>query len=221
MPAQADSRVMGQNEGVIDPRFVFLAALLSLVGAYGYIRDTLRGSTAPHRVTWSLWALEGILGFIVEVQQHVGLAAVMTLMLGLVPLIVVAASFRHRHYAWQIDRFDAYCGAISLLGLASWALIHQATVGLIAFVGADQLAAIPTLRKAWGAPATESSPIFFLGVLNTAITLLTLDRVTTAGALFPGAILITDLLLGLLIVTRAGPRARRELQWATEPRVAP
>ena len=30
--------------------FTLLAALLSVVGAYGYIRDTLRGETTPHRV---------------------------------------------------------------------------------------------------------------------------------------------------------------------------
>ena len=45
----------GQTCLVIDPRFVYLAVALSAFGAYGYIRDTLRGDTAPNRVTWSLW----------------------------------------------------------------------------------------------------------------------------------------------------------------------
>ena len=85
----------GQTCPVIDPRFVYLAAALSLVGAYGYIRDTLRGDTSPNRVTWSLWGVEGVLAFCVEIQQHVGLAALMTLMLGLVPCAVVVASFRN------------------------------------------------------------------------------------------------------------------------------
>ena len=204
---------------MIDPRFVFLAALLSLLGAYGYIRDTLAGTTSPNRVSWSLWALEGILGFVVEIQQRVGLAAVMTLMLGLVPLIVVAASFRNPTSVWRIGLFDGFCGTISVLGLVFWAAVHQPTVALISFVAADQVAAWPTMRKSWLAPSTESSPVFFMGVLNTGITLMTLKHLTTAGALFPGMIFVTDLIIGLLVVTRIGPRISRDLPTIMNERV--
>ncbi len=172
---------------MIDPRFVFLAAFLSLVGGYGYIRDTLRGVTSPNRVTWGLWALEGILGFVVEIQQHVGLASVMTLMLGLVPCVVIIASFKNSHSVWKLGRFDIFCGLISLVGIAFWGIVNQSTIALISFVAADQIAALPTLRKSFLAPATESPRLFFLGFLNCAITLLTLKHFTTAGVLFLAA----------------------------------
>jgi hypothetical protein len=91
---------------VINPNFVFLAMALSVFGGYGYIRDTLKGETSPNRVTWSLWGIEGVLTFGVEVQQHVGLAAWMTLMLGLVPIAVVVASFHNSHAVWKIGTFE-------------------------------------------------------------------------------------------------------------------
>jgi hypothetical protein len=191
---------------VIDPRFVFLAAFLSLVGAYGYVRDTLRGETSPNRVTWGLWGLEGILGFVVELQQRVGLAAVMTLMLGLVPCVVLAASFKNPHSVWKIGRFDVCCGAISVAGLVFWSVVHQPTVALLSFVAADQVAALPTVRKSWLAPSSESPRVFFMGFLNCGITLMTLRHFTTAGVLFPGCVLVMDLMIGLLIVTKAGQR---------------
>jgi hypothetical protein len=193
---------------VIDPRFVYLAIALSLIGAYGYIRDTLRGDTSPNRVTWSLWGVEGVLAFFVERQQHVGLAALMTLMLGLVPCAVVAASFRNPNGVWKLGAFDAVCGAVSVGGLIFWAAINEPTVALVAFVVADQMAALPTVRKSWLAPSTESPRLFFLGSLNCAITVLTLTKLTTAGVLFPGCILVTDLIVGLLIVSDVGPRLR-------------
>ena len=195
---------------MIDPRFVFLAALLSLVGAGGYIRDTLRGVTAPNRVTWGLWGLEGVLAFFNEVQQHVGMAAVMTLVFGLVPLAVLTASFRNSHSVWKIGPFDVVCGALSLLGIAFWALVHEPTVALVSFVVADQLAALPTLRKAWMKPSSESAWVFALGVVNTAITLLTLKQLTTAAALFPGAIMVTDFIIAAFVAGRLGPRLRGE-----------
>src|ERR1019366_4465108 len=134
----------GQTCTGIDPRFIYLALLLAAVGAYGYVRGTLRGVTSRIRVTWSVWGLEGVLGFGVEIQQHVGLASLMTLMLGLGPCVVVLASFRNSHSVWKIGAFDVVCGVISLSGLALWAIVQQPALALISFVAADQVAALPT-----------------------------------------------------------------------------
>ena len=195
---------------MIDPRFIYLAVALAAVGGWGYIRDTLRGVTSPNRVSWSLWALEGILGFGVEIQQHVGIASLMTLMLGVVPLAVLLASFKNPQSVWKLGAFDVFCGSISLAGLVFWAFVNEPTVALVSFVAADQVAALPTLRKSWLAPSTESPRLFVLGASNCAITLLTLKVFSTAGALFPGCVLITDSILSMLIVTRVGPRVRGE-----------
>jgi hypothetical protein len=195
---------------VIDPRFVYLAMTLSAVGGYGYVRDTLRGTTSPNRVTWSLWAIEGILAFGVELQQHVGVAAWMTLMLGFVPFVVVVASFKNSHSVWKIGVFDIFCGSISLAGLVFWAFINEPTIALVSFVCADQVAALPTLRKSWLAPSTETPWTYFMGCLNCVITILTLKVLTTEGALFPGCIVVTDFVLAAMIVTKVGPRFRGE-----------
>lgn len=200
---------VGQTDTVIDPRFIYLALALSAAGGYIYVAATLRGVVTPNRVTWSLWGIEGVLAFGVELQQHVGLAALMTLMLGFVPWVVVLASFHRASGVWRIGPFDVGCALISLAGLIFWALVREPTIALISFVGADQVAALPTLRKSWIAPQSESSRAFFLGSFNCAVTLLTLGTLTTAGVLFPGCVMITDLTLTLLIVTRVGPRFRR------------
>jgi hypothetical protein len=194
---------------VIDPRFVYVAAALSLYGVYDYVRATLRGDTLPNRVSWGLWGIEGVLGFVVEVQQHVGPAAVMTLMFGVVPIIVVLASFRGHHGVWHVDAFDIVCGIISLLGIVFWGVVGQQTVALVAFISADQVAALPTLRKSWRAPQTESPKVFVTGVVNSAITLMVLKHFTTEGVVFPGAILVCDTVISTLVIGRLGPRWRQ------------
>ena len=200
---------------MLDPRFVYLAIALALFGAVRYVIDTWRGSTQPHRVTWTLWALEGILAYAVEIQAHVGLASLMTLVLGLIPCVVVAASFRNPQAVWKIDRIDVACGAVSLLGLLFWLLVNEPTVALLSFVTADFIAALPTYRKSWTNPESESGSPYIFGALNCAITLLTLHEVTTAGAAFPGIILFTDSILSLFIVTKLGPRVRRRYATAS------
>jgi len=195
-----------QTGRVINGNFVFVGIAISLTGGFTYIRDTLRGVTSPNRVTWSLWAIEGLLAFVAERQQHVGLASFMTLFLGLVPLVVVVASFRDRRSYWKIGRFDVACGIVSIIGILFWAVSNHPTVALVTFVAADSIAGLPTLRKAFVVPASETAWNFLAGSLNGGITLLTLSRFTTAGALFPLAILVMDLAIGSLVVSKLGPR---------------
>jgi hypothetical protein len=184
---------------------------LSLYGMYGYTRDTWRGETVPNRVTWGLWGFLGILSFGVELQQHVGIAAYMTLILGVIPIIVISASFHNKKSVWQIGKFDIVCGAASLIGVGFWVFINQPTVALVSFCIADHIAALPTVRKSWIAPETESPQAFLMGFVNCLITILTLDEITTAGALFPGVIVYTDILIWALLITNMGPRVRSRL----------
>lgn len=199
----------GQTTEVINPHFVYLAMVLALVGTGNYLVQTWRGLTQPHRVTWGLWAVEGIMAFGVEVQQHVGISSLMTLVLGLVPLLVLLASFRSPGAGWSIDWIDGLCGAVSLIGLIFWAFVNEPTIALVSFCAADGIAAFPTLRKSWTHPTSETASAFIFGATNCGITLLTLPRFTSAGALFPGMILGTDTVLSILIVFGIGPKVTR------------
>ena len=197
---------------MIDPRFVFLGSLFSLSGAAVYVRDTWRGVTAPNRVTWVLWGLEPLLAFAVERQEHVGLASVMTLVLGLVPIVVIAVSFHDPRSVWKIGRFDVVCGVMSAVGLAVWVATNEATVGLVSFVAADAVAALPTLRKSILEPHSETWWTFLTGAIFAGITLLTLSHFTTAGALFPTSVLTMNTIIWVLVATKAGPNLVRRSQ---------
>jgi hypothetical protein len=193
---------------VIDSRFVFVGAALSLSGAYVYIRDTWRGTTEPNRVTWSLWTIEPLLAFGIMRQAHIGLSSVWTLVLGLIPLLVLAASFKNPQSVWRLGRFDIVCGVLSLFGLGVWIFASRPVVSLIAFVAADSLAALPTLRKAYLDPETETGWTFLAGALSAGIVLLTLPRWTTIGALFPVCVLVMNGAIWFLVATSWGPRHR-------------
>ena len=193
---------------MIDVHFVILGAAIGAVGTWWYLRDTLRGVTRPNRVTWALWTALPLLAFAVEVQAGVGLRALMTFVSGFGPLLVFVASFRNPHATWRIERIDWACGALSLAGLVVWLSAHQATVGLVAFIVADALAALPTLRKSWLAPDTETAAAYATAALNGAITMLTVSRWTTAVVSFPLYIVVIASLEALLVGARLGPRRR-------------
>ena len=77
---------------MISKYFVYLSALIILVGDFSYIVQTAKGKVHPNRVSWLLWALIPMITFAAEIQQGVGLQALTTFMVGFGPFIVLAVS---------------------------------------------------------------------------------------------------------------------------------
>jgi hypothetical protein len=193
---------------MLDVHFVILGAAIGSAGAALYLRDTLRGVTQPNRVTWLLWAVAPLLAFAVEVGAGVGLRSLMTFVVGFAPLLIFVASFRNPASVWQIGRLDYVCGALSVAGLVAWLVTRHGTVALAASIGADALAAVPTLQKSWRWPETETAAAYVGAAANAAITLLTVKRVTTAVVAFPIYILTVASVEAALVAGRVGPRLR-------------
>ena len=195
---------------MIDVHFVILGAVIGAVGQAGYVRDTIRGVTQPNRVTFLLWAAAPLLAFAVEIHAGIGLQALMTFMVGIGPLAIFLASFVNRSSAavWRIGPLDYVCGALSVLGTVAWLVTRHGTVALAASLLADALAGLPTVLKSWRQPETESAILYVGSTINAGITLLTINRVTSAALAFPLYIFVLGLFEVLLVGGRLGPRLR-------------
>jgi hypothetical protein len=194
---------------VINVHFVYLGAAIGAIGSLVYVRDTLRGTTQPNRVTWLLWAFAPLLASAVEFHSGVGLRTLTTFMIGFMPLLVFVASFHNPGAVWKIRRLDYVCGALSLAGTAAWLVTQSGVVGIIAAIAADFLAGIPTMMKSWSHPESETITSYIGAVINSGILLLTIDHWTTAVAAFPLFILCIATVQVYLVGYKPGPRLRR------------
>ena len=52
---------------------VILSALVSAIGFYHYLRDTLSGKSKPNRVTWFMWAIALIIGSCAAMASNAGI----------------------------------------------------------------------------------------------------------------------------------------------------
>jgi hypothetical protein len=191
---------------VIDPRFAILGALITVTGSASYARDTLRGRTQPNRVTWMLWTLAPLIAFAAEVTQGVGLESLMTLAVGVGPLLVVIASFLDARAYYRLTRFDAVCAGLSVAALVAWGVTGTGDVAIVFSILADFFGLVPTLRKARREPESESASAFLASGCGAVITLLTVSVWSFANVGFPLYILAADSTLSTLILA---PRYRR------------
>jgi hypothetical protein len=204
---------------VINVHFVYLGAAIGAIGSLIYVRDTLRGTTQPNRVTWLLWAFAPLLAFAVELHAGVGLRTLTTFIIGFMPLLVFVASFHNPASVWKIRRLDYVCGALSLAGTAAWLVTRNGVVAIVAAIAADFLAGVPTMIKSWSNPESETITSYIGAMVNSGILLLTINHWTTAVAAFPLFILCIATVQVLVIGLKPGPRLRqaRERRRGTAP----
>lgn len=197
---------------MLDGRFVILGAAIGSLGTLAYLRDTLRGTTQPNRVTWLLWALAPLIAFSAELGSGVGLQSLMTFVVGFGPLLIFIASFHRRSAPWRIGPLDWLCGTMSLCGLVLWLVTLHGSIAISVSIFADALAAAPTLRKSFLSPGSETGSAYAAAAVNAGITLLTVKTFTTAEAAFPIYIATIASVETVLITGRIGPRlmARRK-----------
>jgi hypothetical protein len=200
---------------MIDSRFAILGALITLGGNLSYARDTLKAKAQPNRVSWALWALAPLIAFAAELAQQVGLAALLTLAAGGGPLLVLVASFVDPKAYWAVTGLDVFCGCLAVVALIGWIATGVGDVAICFSILSDLFAAIPTIRKAYLHPKSESASAFVGSAIGAAVTLLTIKphAWTFASYGFPlwivlGCSIISALILGPRPDATAGPTKR-------------
>lgn len=194
---------------MINVNWVYLGSAIGALGTAVYLRDTLRGTTKPNRVTWLLWAVAPLLAAAVEVDQGVGLRALPTFMVGFMPLLVFAGSFHNPESVWKIRPFDYACGAVSVIATVIWLATRNGVLAISAAIVADFLAGVPTLMKSWTHPETETVYTYVGAVVSMVILLLTIDHWTFDVAAFPIFIACVASVEVFLVGCEPGPRWRQ------------
>lgn len=193
---------------MISVNWVYLGSAIGALGTAVYLRDTLRGTTKPNRVTWLLWAVAPLLAAAVELDEGVGLRALPTFMVGFMPLLVFIGSFHNAESVWRIRRIDYACGAMSVVATVIWLATRNGVLAISAAIVADFLAGVPTLMKSWTHPETETVWSYASAVISMVILLLTIDRWTFDVAAFPLFIACSASVEVILVGWAPGPRWR-------------
>jgi hypothetical protein len=194
---------------VINENWIYLGTAIGAAGALVYLRDTVRGTTQPNRVTWLLWAVAPLLATAVELNEGVRLQALPTFMVGFMPLLIFIASFHNSAAVWKVRRMDYVCGAVSVVGTIVWLATRNGVLAISAAIAADFLAGLPTLTKSWTHPQTETVHSYIGALISMVILLLTVDHWTFEVVAFPLFVLGMSAVESLVVGLELGPRFRR------------
>jgi hypothetical protein len=194
---------------MLPEQFVIFSALLSSIGGFTYIRDTLQGKTKPNKVSWFLWALAPLVAFFIQKNEGVGWANLLTFMVGFLPLLIFISSFVNKKSYWKITKFDCICGVLSIIGISIYIFTSNAIISVFLLILADGLAVLPTLKKSLEDYTTESYMTFLLGMFGSTIVILSIHHYSFLYLGFPIYIFIADTLLFLFMYPKTNNFLRK------------
>jgi hypothetical protein len=203
--------------GTTSAAWALLGAALPFAAGLRYAVGTLRGRVQPNRVTWLVSGVTAWIAFAGQASQGVGLPAVLTLAVAVVPTLIVAASFANSGAYWRASRLDRTC--LALAGAAVLVLLLAAGDLAIAMgITARGLGAIPTVVKSVRAPGTEQATAYTAGVAGSVATLASIPVWTFRTAGFALYFLLFCAVMSWLVLVR--PRLQQRgrpsaANWAT------
>lgn len=175
---------------------VVLSACISVLSSAAYLRDTLKGKSKPNLVSWSMWALAPLIGTAAALYAHADVWATVRIFLsGFLPLIVFTASFLNPKSFWKLTTFDFLCGACSVLALIVWAIADSPRSAILFAAIGDGFATLPTVRKAWHYPETETGIAYVGSFISILLVLPSIPRWDIENSAFQIYLLIANAML--------------------------
>jgi hypothetical protein len=164
--------------------FAIVGSAVNFAACLSYVRAILKGEATPNRVTWFLWALVPLIAGAAQLRAGVGISTLVVLSVGAGPACIVLASFARGTGLWKLGPFDYVCGACALAALALWAVTGEPVTAIVLSILGDFAAALPTLRKAWMAPATENRSTYVISFVGMILGILSVREATFAAYAF-------------------------------------
>lgn len=182
--------------------FVFVGAVVQLVGVISYIKETLKGNTKPNRVTWLLWTVAPLIATFAALSDGVRWSVLPVFAAGFGPLLVLLASFVSKKSYWKLEKFDYLCGFCSILALVLWGITKEPVIAIIFAIASDAFAAIPTLMKSWKYPETETVAAYITGLFNSLTSFTAIKMWSFAEVAFPVYLVIVNLSLIISVLRK-------------------
>lgn len=161
--------------------FAITALLLSIVSGLPYIRDMIRGTVKPERISWLLWTLLGATYLATAIFED----GPVLFQLGqlLLPFVVLLLSFKYG--VGGKSRLDKYSLAIALFAFTVLLITGNAILSLALALTVDAIGAALTIRKVILDPASESRVFWGMNFFAAFFAIMSLSTFTVETMAFP------------------------------------
>ena len=170
--------------------FAAVASLIAALCTIPYIADIFRLKTTPHSYSWLVWTLLQVTSAFAMLSGGAGIGAIPTAIGGGLCAFVFLLSLRYG--TKNITAFDAVCLVGALLTTAVWFFSRNALLSIMLTSVIDFLAFLPTFRKSYAEPYSETVSLYLLSGIANGLSLFALGTVNPTTVLYPITLVVTN-----------------------------
>ena len=147
-----------------------IATLLTIGAYFPYLRDVFQKKTKPHLYTWLIWAItQGTAT--VALLHGGGKFGAISLIVGTV-LVVVVLLLSFKYGTKNITKSDTFVLIAALLAIVVWWQLNNPFIAVLMISAIDGLGYIPTLRKSFAQPWSETLSFWGVMAIVMALTII-------------------------------------------------
>jgi len=147
-----------------------IATLLTVAVYFPYLKDLFQRKTKPHLYTWLIWAItQGTAT--VALLHGGGKFGAISLVVG-TALVVVVLLLSFKYGTKNITKSDTFVLIAALLAIVVWWQLKNPFVAVLMISAIDGLGYIPTLRKSFAQPWSETLSFWGVMAIVMALTII-------------------------------------------------
>jgi hypothetical protein len=177
-----------------------LSVVLAVVAAVIYIAQTLRGEVRPHPLSWFLFGVLSLTGYLVQRDEGARQGSWTLLAMTVICFLFVAASVARgeRSFSRQEWAFVAAAGAVFVLYLFT----RDGNVAAALTTAIDALGYGPTFVRGWSQPRKDSATSFAINGVKFVPSLMAMDPISFATSFYPATLLVLNMAVAIMLVVR-------------------
>jgi hypothetical protein len=160
-----------------------IGALLITASYVPYIYDIIRRKTEPHVYTWILWSLTNVFATIAIFEGGGGWFSTINIGVGAAlafTILILSTKYGSRN----MTNFDTAALITGLLAAVMWFFLEEPIIAISMVALIESIGFLPTYRKLWNEPWSESITAWGLFVLGNLCALYALDEYNLLTSLY-------------------------------------
>jgi hypothetical protein len=181
--------------------FGLAGGLFATMDAAPYIRDTIRGETVPHRLTWTIWSVLSWIAVASQDADGAEWSLGMAIAQAMCTTAVCALSLRDG--VGGLSRAEIAMGLVAAGGVAGWAIASDPVVATACVVLADSIGVAVMAPKILRDPGSETVVTYALAACSGACAAVAVGGLDGSLLLYPVYFLAGNALIAAALVVSA------------------
>lgn len=177
-----------------------LGGLIGIANTVPYVRDTMRGSTRPHRATWLIWGVLAIVACLSQRADGASWSVLMTSTQAILTGFVFLLAIRHGEGGMSAGELSlvAFAGG----GVIGWIVAREPIVAVGCVIAADLIATAIMTPKAYRDPNSETLATYALASVGGALAAAAVGETDVSLLMYPVYYSVVNAAMAVLIHRR-------------------